>query len=81
MDTWGKVMVTDLEQITKTDSLKKAEEKFCHEYNPLHFYSRLRDMGFKEEDAKSIAMYYGEYVFTPVCETYHNFIEPREEDQ
>ena len=46
------------------------EEEFCRDFNPMHYYKRLRELGFPDEEAHTMTHFYNEKVFTPTVEMY-----------
>lgn len=59
------VMMDDLEQkISKTCDIQKDILKFQHIYNPLHYYSRLRELGIDKDYAKELCTKYEKYIYS-----------------
>lgn len=67
-----------LERICEKLNLTPAEARFMDEQNPCHYAGRLMDLGFKPRDAKEIAQFYNEMIFSPVMEIYKRMKEQGE---
>lgn len=57
------------------------DDKFMHDFNPLHFYSRIVEYGIKRDDALEIARFYEEYIYTPIKEIKKNYNRINSDDR
>ena len=46
------------------------EEEFCRDFNPMHYYKRLRELGFQDAEAHTMTHFYLENVFRPTVQMY-----------